>query len=246
MFGQGFAPLTKTHSALAEAFKDCRKAVWSVVVFSGAMNCLMLVGPIYMLQVYDRVLTSRSVPTLAALSVFLLGAYACQTALEVIRSRIIVRAAALLDRRLGPSVHAAVVQISTLSRDPGQAQQPMRDLDHIRTFMTGNGPAAMADLPWSPFFLLFCFLLHPMIGVTALVGALVLLALTVLTEGASRQPMRDFAKHAAERAALVESDRRNSESLIAMGMMEALAARFVGVNKRYLAASGSSSDVVGL
>ena len=245
MFGQTFAPLTKTHSALAEAFKDCRKAVWSVVIFSGAMNFLMLVGPIYMLQVYDRVLTSRSVPTLAALSVFLVGAYACQTALEVIRSRIIVRAAALLDRRLGPSVHAAVVQIATLSRDPGQAQQPMRDLDHIRTFMTGSGPAAMADLPWAPVFLLFCFLLHPMIGVTALLGALVLLALTVLTEGASRQPLRDFAKHAAERGALVESDRRNSESLIAMGMMEALAARFVVVNKRYLAASGGSSDVVG-
>ena len=245
MFGPTFAPSTRTHSVLAGAFKDCRKAVWSVVVFSGAMNLLLLVGPLYMLQVYDRVLTSRSVPTLAALSVFLLGAYAVQTALEIIRSRIIVRAAALLDRRLGASVHGSVVQIATLSRDPAHAQQPIRDLDQIRSFMTSGGPAAMADLPWAPVFLVICFLLHPVIGVTALLGALVLLALTVLTEVASRDPMHAFAKHAAERGALVEADRRNSESLIAMGMIDTLAARFVEANNRYLAASGGSSDVVG-
>ena len=76
MFGPSFAPSVKMHSALAGAFKDCRQAIWSIVLFSGAMNLLMLVGPIYMLQVYDRVLTSRSIPTLAALSVFLVGAYA--------------------------------------------------------------------------------------------------------------------------------------------------------------------------
>ena len=245
MLGQSFAPSVKMHSALEGAFKECRRAIWSVVFFSGAMNVLMLVGPIYMLQVYDRVLTSRSIPTLAALSVFLIGAYAFQTALEVIRSRIIVRAAALLDQRLGARVHASMVQIATLSRDPSQANQPLRDLDQLRSFMTSNGPAAIADLPWAPVFLVVCYLLHPVIGVTALVGALALLSLTCLTEVASRQPMRDFAKHASERGAIMESDRRNSESLLAMGMTEALAARFVAVNNRYLAASGGSSDVVG-
>ena len=246
MLGQSLAPPVKMHSALEGAFKDCRRAVWSIVFFSGAMNMLMLVGPIYMLQVYDRVLTSRSIPTLTALSVFLIGAYAFQTALEVIRSRIIVRASALLDRRLGAKVHGAMIQIATLSRDPSQAVQPLRDLDQLRSFMTSSGPAAMADLPWAPVFLVVCFLLHPMIGVTALVGALALLALTFLTDAASRQPMRDFAQHASQRNAIMESDRRNSESLIAMGMADALAARFVAVNNRFLAASGSSSDVVGL
>ena len=147
MFGQSLAPPVKMHSALEGAFKDCRRAVWSIVFFSGAMNMLMLVGPIYMLQVYDRVLTSRSIPTLTALSVFLIGAYAFQTALEVIRSRIIVRASALLDRRLGAKVHGAMVQIATLSRDPSQAVQPLRDLDQLRSFMTSNGPAAMAAGP---------------------------------------------------------------------------------------------------
>lgn len=245
MFGPSFAPSVKLHSALAGAFKDCRQAIWSIVLFSGAMNLLMLVGPIYMLQVYDRVLTSRSIPTLAALSVFLVGAYAFQTALEVIRSRIIVRAAALLDRRLGSRVHASMVQISTLSRDPAQAHQPLRDLDQLRTFMTSNGPAAMADLPWAPVFLIVCFLLHPVIGVTALMGALALLGLTFLTEVASVQPIRDFAQHASQRNAIIESDRRNSESLIAMGMAGALAGRFVAINNRYLAASSGSSDVVG-
>ena len=245
MFGHSFAPSSKTHSALAGAFHDCRKAVWSVVIFSGAMNLLMLAGPIYMLQVYDRVLTSRSVATLTALSIFLVGGYAFQTALEVIRSRIIVRASALMDRRLATSVHACVVQNASLSRESGQAQQPMRDLDQIRTFMTGGGPAAMADVPWAPVFLVICFLLHPLIGIMAFLGALVLLALTVLTEVASRQPMQDFAKIATQRSSMIEGDRRNSESLIAMGMAETLAVRFVEANKRYLAASGSASDVVG-
>src|SRR2546426_2926538 len=96
-------------SPVAAALADCRRAFASVAVFSGIVNLLMLAGPLYMLQVYDRVLSSRSVPTLIALSIFLVGAYAFQGALDLIRSRVVVRSAALLDQRLALAVHGAVI-----------------------------------------------------------------------------------------------------------------------------------------
>ena len=100
-------------------------------MFSCAVNMLMLAGPLYMLQVYDRVLTSRSVPTLIALSVFIAGAYAFQGFFDLIRVRVLVRASRLLDERLGTTIHAAVMQLGVRSRIAGEAQQPVRDLDAI-------------------------------------------------------------------------------------------------------------------
>ena len=239
-------PAPVPHPAVAAALNDCRRAFRSVAVFSGGVNLLMLAGPLYMLQIYDRVLSSRSVPTLVALTVFLVGAYAFQGALDVVRSRIVVRAASLLDCHLGTSVHAAVVRIANRSRNAGEAHQPLRDLDHIRAFLTSPGPIAIVDLPWVPVFLVICFLIHPWLGMTALVGALVLLTLTILTERASRAPGRDVAHHSSLRGSMVEADRRNSESIVAMGMADALTARWVAVNGLYLTAVGRSSNVIGI
>src|SRR3954452_16228995 len=106
-----FATKNPVHPDLAEALRECRRAFRSVALFSGGVNLLMLAGPLYMLQVYDRVMSSRSVPTLIALSVFLVGAYAFQALFDLVRSRVVVRAAALLDERLVASVHAAVVRL---------------------------------------------------------------------------------------------------------------------------------------
>ena len=139
MFGV-FAPPRSTHPDLAAALKECRRAFVSVAVFSGVVNLLMLAGPLYMLQIYDRVLASRSVPTLVALSVFLVGAYGFQGALDLIRSRVVVRAAALLDQRLAATVHGAVIRLANQNRSAAEAHQPVRDLDQIRAFLTGAGP----------------------------------------------------------------------------------------------------------
>src|SRR3954463_9325143 len=124
-----FATKNPVHPDLAEALRECRRAFGSVALFSGMVNLLMLAGPLYMLQVYDRVLASRSVPTLVALSLFLVGAYAFQGILDVIRARIVVRSATLLDARLATIVHAAVVRLAVTSRRSGEAAQPVRDLD---------------------------------------------------------------------------------------------------------------------
>lgn len=230
---------------VATALKDCRSAFWGVALFSAAVNILMLAGPLYMLQVYDRVLASRSVPTLVALSLLLLAAFVFQGILDVIRSRVVVRVAGLLDRRLESVVHGAVVRLALQAPVAGDRAQPVRDLDQIRAFLTSQGPIAIVDLPWMPAFLLICFLIHPWLGALALFGAILLLTMALLTERASRRLSRGLVRDAGLRAGQVELDRRNSESIVAMGMLPALTRRWSAVNRRYLDAAEETSDAVG-
>jgi len=240
-----FATKTPVHPDLAEALRECRRAFRSVALFSGMVNLLMLAGPLYMLQVYDRVLSSRSVPTLIALSIFLVGAYAFQGVLDLIRSRVVVRSAAVLDQRLALAVHSAVIRLSVASRHPGDGPQPVRDLDAIRGFLTGAGPIAIVDLPWVPVFLTICFLIHPWLGVASTIGAVTLFTMTLLTERASRAPAKALAQDAGRRSIMVEAQRRGGETIMAMGMAGALGQRWAGVNNRYIAATASLSDVAG-
>jgi PrtD family type I secretion system ABC transporter len=240
-----FATKNPVHPDVAEALRECRRAFGSVALFSGMVNLLMLAGPLYMLQVYDRVLSSRSVPTLIALSIFLVGAYAFQGVLDLIRSRVVVRSAAVLDQRLALAVHSAVIRLSVASRHPGDGPQPVRDLDAIRGFLTGAGPIAIVDLPWVPVFLTICFLIHPWLGVASTIGAVTLFTMTLLTERASRAPAKALAQDAGRRSIMVEAQRRGGETIMAMGMGGALGQRWAGVNNRYIAATASLSDVAG-
>jgi PrtD family type I secretion system ABC transporter len=238
-----FRPSTPPHPDLAAALRDCRRAFASVALFSGIVNLLMLAGPLYMLQIYDRVLSSRSVPTLIALSVFLVGAYAFQGALDLIRSRVVVRVAALLDRHLARAIHGAVIRLAISNHHPGEGPQPVRDLDQIRAFLTGAGPIAIVDLPWVPLFLSICFLIHPWLGGVATAGGIVLFTITLLTERTSRAPARVAAQNAGIRSIMVDAGRRNGETIVAMGMEGSLAQRWAAVNNRYIAAVGRLSDV---
>ena len=230
---------------LAAALRECRSAFGTVALFSGIVNLLMLAGPLYMLQIYDRVLSSRSVPTLVALSIFLVGAYGFQGALDMIRSRVVVRAAALLDTRLANTVHGAVIRLAIAGRRAGEGPQPVRDLDQIRAFLMSAGPIAILDMPWVPVFLSICFLIHPWLGLAATAGAIALVMMTLLTERASRAPARAAAHDAGGRSTMMEAQRRSSETIMAMGMAGALAQRWTALNSRYIAAVGRLSDVAG-
>jgi PrtD family type I secretion system ABC transporter len=242
---RAFAPQRQAHPDLAAALKECRQAFLSVALFSGVVNMLMLTGPLYMLQVYDRVLSSRSVPTLVALSFFLVIAYGFQGGFEVVRSRIAVRVASLLDLRLDLSVHDAVIRLANRNCSAAEAHQPVRDLDHIRAFLTGPAPIAIFDLPWMPIFLAICFLIHPWLGAVALAGAIILTALTVVTQQRSRAPTRTAMQSAGARSAASEVARRGSETIAGMGMARTMGRRWQQVNDRYLVASALASDVVG-
>jgi len=230
---------------VSAAIGDFRRTFWSVAAFSVVVNILMFASPLYMMQVYDRVLSGRSLPTLVGLTIILVSVLIFQALLELIRSRVVVRAAGLLDQHLAGPVHRAIMQLSVARRHPGEAQQPVRDLDQIRSFLTSAGPLAIVDLPWVPVFLLMCAFVHYQLGILASIGALSLIGVTFLTERASRVHSRNLTAEIAMRSAALEADRQNNESAAAMGMGAALSGRWTALNDRYVATMRKSTDVVG-
>ena len=227
---------------IAAALGKCKTAFVGVAVMSGLVNILYLTGSFFMLEVYDRVIPSRSVPTLIGLAALALALYAFQGVLETIRGRILARIGAALDEALSGRVFDLVVRAPLKGANQGDGLLPLRDLDQIRAFLSGSGPSAFFDLPWMPVYLLICFLFHPLIGVAALVGMAILAAITVLTDRASKGPTREATGHGMRRNALAESGRRNAEVLAALGMQERLAARWALANREYMDAHQAVSD----
>ena len=203
----------------------------------------MLTGSFFMLQVYDRVLPSQSVPTLVGLALLATALYVLQGALEVIRSRVNVRIGSHLDHTLSSRVYDALVRLPLKTRGDGDGLQPLRDLDYVRSFLSGGGPAAFFDLPWLPIYLGVCFLFHFWIGMTALAGSLVLVALTLLTEYRMREPTKAAARFATTRTAFAAAGRRNAEVLRAMGMGGHVGKRWSAANREYLSANERASDI---
>ncbi|MPZ35432.1 MAG: type I secretion system permease/ATPase [Rhodospirillales bacterium] len=238
---------TPPRSPIAAALAACRGGFLAVALFSGVLTVLVLTGSLFMLQIYDRVLPSRSVPTLVALVVLVAALYSFQGVLDAIRGRMLVRVGAALDKEAGGHTYEAVVQLPLRTRSDSDGLQPVRDLDQLRSFLSSTGPTALFDLPWIPLYLGLCFIFHVWIGVTALVGASLLVALTLLTEALTRAPARTAVGFGASRLALAGASRRNAEVLQAMGMAGRLAARWTEVNGRYVGAHQQASDVaVGL
>jgi len=224
---------------------SCRRAFLAVALFSGMSNILMLTGALFMLEVYDRVLPSRSVPTLVALLILAAGLYAAQGLIDAIRGRILLRVGTSLDESLSLRVYDAIVRLPLKIGGRGEGAQPIRDLDTVRGFLSGAGPSALFDLPWMPIYLAICFLFHPYIGLTALAGAIVLVTLTVVTELRTRGPTRSATQFAMARNALLDSSRRNAEAITAMGMTGRIAQRWNDLNRSYVAESGRAGDVAG-
>ena len=235
----------RPRSELGEALDACRSAFWAIGLFSGMSNILMLTGSMFMLEIYDRVLPSRSVSTLVALLMLAAGLYGALAILDLIRGRIMVRIGNSLDEAVSERVYDAIVRLPLIIGNRGDGIQPLRDLDAVRSFLSGLGPIAFFDLPWIPFYLAICFAFHPYIGLTALVGAIVLVALTLVTEVMMRRPGKDVADHARNRSLLAEASRRNSEAILAMGMNARLAKRWTQTNQQYVTANRVASDVGG-
>ena len=209
------------------------------------VNVLALTSPLFMLQVYDRVLASGSVPTLVGLSVLAAGLYLFQAGLDIIRARVLLRVGEHFDGALCGRVHDAVVRLPLLARMPGDGLQPLRDLDNVRGFLSGQGPTALFDLPWMPLYLAICFLFHFWIGMTALVGAAVLVLLTLLANTLSQRPVRDGIAHNMARNGLLEASRRNAEVVQALGFGARLEARWRQANADYLHANRRAGDIAG-
>ncbi|EUB98948.1 type I secretion system ATPase [Rhizobium sp. CF080] len=238
---------TKAPSQLRAAMvvPTARAALIGLAVISGVVNLLALTSPLFMLQVYDRVLASRSIPTLVGLSMLALGLYGVQAALDIVRSRILLRVGESFDHQLSGRVHEAVLRLPLETKMPGDGLQPLRDLDNVRGFLSSQGPTAFFDLPWMPLYLGICFAFHFWIGVTASVGAITLVAMTALTDLLSRGPTREATRHGMVRSAAMEAGRRNAEVVRALGLQQRLSMRWRRVNLAYLASNRRAGDVAG-
>src|SRR5215510_8054605 len=230
---------------LAQALRACRSAIVGITLASALINVLYLSGSIYMLEVYDRVLTSRSIPTLIGLTIMVVILYAFQGCLDLLRSRVLVRIGRSLGESLSPRIYEVIGRIALATRASGDGLQPLRDIDQVRGFLSSPGPIALIDLPWMPFYILICFLFHFWLGVTALGGAFVIVCLTILTELMTRRPQKAVTELSGQRQALAEATRRNAEALRAMGMGPRVEARWSALNKKFLSTYQRTSDVSG-
>lgn len=196
-----------------------------------------------MLEVYDRVLPSRSVPTLLGLAAIALLLYTFQGLFDVLRNRLLGRIGAVIDRAFGPRTYRVVVEMPLAASSTGDGLQPQRDLDQIRAFLSSPGPAALFDLPWIPFYLLLCFAFHVWIGAAVLAGAILMVAITVLTDVLTRRTSPRVASAANQRIGLLQAGRRNAEVLRAMGMVERTATMWSQVSELHLLAQTRLSDI---
>ncbi len=232
-------------NSVAQALRRSGRIFLAVGIFSGLINLLALTGSFYMLQVYDRVLPSRSVPTLVGLTVLMFGLYAANGLLDLFRTRLMSRIGVRIDNELGPKVFAAVQMLPLRARPTGDGQLPVRDLDQIRNFMSGMGPTALFDLPWMPIYLAVIFLFHPWLGWFAVVGSVLLIALTWLTEIRSKGPVKAASQSGSERNAFGEAVRRNAEVVRAMGLGPRMTERWIALSTRHLADQLRATDAAG-
>ena len=228
---------------VANAMRASARRMIGVAVFSGVINILMLSGSLYMLQVYDRVIPSRNLATLFGLSLMVLIAYLVQGYFDAMRSRMLCRIATLFDGALQGSIHSALAALPLRGVKPVLMQQPLRDLDQVRGFMSSMGPTAFLDMPWIPLFLVALFLFHPAIGFTALLGTAAIIAMTLLTERISRGAARAAMDMSAQRQVLADVTQRNAEVICALGMTDRLTARWSQANERYLQENIRATDV---
>jgi ATP-binding cassette subfamily C protein PrsD len=195
---------------------------WTAAL-SGLINLLGLTAPLFMLQVYDRVLASGSLSTLAALVTLVAILFAAQSILERIRTRLFARIGVLVGHALGQLAFDAMVDSRSL-----QASGRLRDVDQVRSFLSGGGPAALFDLPWAPLYLLLLFLLHPLLGLIGLGGGLCLAALTWATDRTTGPLQKQHAAVKQHSQSIVDNVAAARETVRAMGMACALRDRWVG------------------
>ncbi len=224
---------------------DFKGAFRSVGVFSAFINLLMLVPSLYMLQVYDRVLASGNSTTLLMLPLMMLVAYLCMSALEMVRSFVLVRVGAQLDMKMNKRIYTAAFE-QNLKKAGGNAGQALQDLTNIRQFLTGNGVFAFFDAPWFPVYLIVIFMFSTTLGVFALCGTAVLIALAYANEAVSKKPLAEANTMAIASSNLATNNLRNAEVIEAMGMLPNLMARWFKLHSRFLQLQAEASEKAGI
>ncbi|HZP68716.1 MAG TPA: type I secretion system permease/ATPase [Pseudolabrys sp.] len=216
-------------SELSTALRSCISAFGACALFSFVINVLMLASPIYMLQVYDRVLTTGHVDTLIMITLIVTVALAVMCALDTLRTIITIRIGCWLNDRLGPIYLACGVR-GRLKGDPYGAQS-FQDISQIQSFISTQGLTAFLDFPWAPLFIALIWMLHPLLGVVAVSSAVVLFLLSLANELTTRRVSETASKAQIEAIRLGDAAIRNAEVVHAMGMLPAMTGRWASLNQ---------------
>jgi PrtD family type I secretion system ABC transporter len=239
-------PLTGTKRKSAEKLTQGFRGIF-VFLFttSGVINILALTGSFYMLQIYDRALSSGSVPTLLGLSALAIGLYLFQGFFDIIRSQVLVRVGARLDSKIAPMAHQVAIDMPRFGFSTAEALERGRDVDTVRGFLGSQGPVALFDLPWMPLYLIFVYMLHPYLGALTFAGAFVLSMLTIATELMTRRLAGATHQAAIARNAIADSNARNADILKAMGFAGRAVDRFNRANQDHLELQTRTNDISG-
>jgi len=232
-----------SETSIGRVLRQCRSAFTSVAIFSFFVNLLMLTGPIFMLQLYERVLPSQSIPTLVVLAAIVAFLYVMQAILDIIRTRLLARIGHRFDAELGPIGFNRHVQ----GKLRGAAVQgnPLKDLDQLRSFFSSQGPIAICDIPWLPLYIAVIYIIHPILGSIALGGAVIFVGLTVVTDRLSRGEVKRTAQIQQTRGDLADAGRRNAEVLSGMGMVNGFRRRWLEAGSTFREQSLRSADIIG-
>jgi ATP-binding cassette, subfamily C, bacterial exporter for protease/lipase len=230
---------------LSQAINSFKSAFKTVAVFSAIINLMMLVPSLYMLQVYDRVLSSRNETTLLLITIMIVAAFIIMSALEFVRSFVLIRIASQLDMKLNQRVYTASFE-QNLKRAGGNAGQALQDLTTVRQFLSGNALFAFFDAPWFPIYLLIIFLIHPYLGVFALCGTFVHMGLAIWNEKATKKPLGEANAMAVNASNLATNNLRNAEVIEAMGMLPNFTKRWFGLHAKFLNLQAEASEKAGI
>lgn len=233
--------MTASKNTILElAFRGCRAAFAAVLLFSMFINLLMLTGSIYMLQVYDRVLISRSTETLIMLTVIAATALLALALLDVARGRVMVVIGEWLDRRLGGVLLGGGIT-SALNRSAEPSVQGLRDLTTLRVFLSGPTMFPIMDGPWTPVFLAVIFLLHPWLGWLSLAGAAVLFILALLNDRITRSALYRAGGASMKALQVAETAVQNADVVEAMGMRSRVVERWRVANEQAMSEQSVAS-----
>jgi len=230
---------------LLELTAGFRGIVIFLFVISGIINILALTGSVYMMQIYDRALTSGSVPTLLVLSTLAIGLYLFQGCFDVIRSQILIRVGARLDTKVAPLAHRVAIDMPRYGFSSSEALDRGRDVDTVRSFLGSQGPMALFDLPWMPIFVVFVYILHPLLGALTLGGALILTIITIVSEIRTKTLAQTARKATVVRNTVADSNARNAEVIKAMGFADRAVERFNVANRDHLDLQTRTNDITG-
>jgi ATP-binding cassette subfamily C protein EexD len=237
---------THVPSDLRHALRACRRSFLSTAFFSLFVNVLMLVPAIYMMTIYDRVMASGSESTLMMVSLITVFLFFVLGGLEWVRSRILVATSARLDEQLGDRVFDAIFTQSLTSNGTAATTQPLHDMVQIRQFLSGQGLLAFFDAPWIPIYVWLMFLFHFYFGVSAVVSMLLLTALAIWNEVATRGDLAEANRESIEATQFAQRNLRNAEVVEAMGMLPRLRARWQVRQFKALALQHQASSKAGL